>query len=40
MIFVQNELEHEIKVKQQRVANLSRQIEKVEPIFGALRRID
>ena len=39
-IFQQNELELEIKVKQKRIAGLSKQIEKVEPIFGTLQRIE
>ena len=39
-IFQQNELELEIKVKQKRITGLSKQIEKVEPIFGTLQRIE
>ena len=40
LIFQQSELEHEIKGKQQRISGLAKQIEKIEPIFGALQRID
>lgn len=40
LIFVQSELDHEMRVKQQRIASFAKQIEKVEPIFGALQRID
>ena len=40
LIFVQNELEHEKKVKQQKITGLVKQIEKIEPIFGTLQRID
>ena len=39
-IFKQNELEHEMKVKQQRMASYVKQIERVEPIFGTLQRIE
>lgn len=40
MIFRQNELEREVKLKDQRIAHFVRHIEKIEPIFGTLQRLD
>lgn len=39
-IFKQNELEHEMKVKQQRMTSYVKQIERIEPMFGTLQRIE
>jgi chromosome segregation ATPase len=39
-IFQQNELELEIKGKQKRIGGFTKQIEKVEPMFGTLQRIE
>lgn len=40
LIFVANELEHELRLKQQRLAAAAKHIEKVEPVFGTLQRLD
>ena len=39
-IFQRNELEHEVKIHQNRISGFTKQIEKVEPIFGVLQRIE
>lgn len=39
-IFQRSELQQELRAKQSRAQNLVRQFEKIEPIFGALERID